>query len=803
MSIKKIKELAFHLSTFRNIDLLNQGLYQIRIRAFIKSDKISKKENIKDKSDRLYAVPYHNTDCIEVENVLKTEEIVSKPHNVIHSHIRNDKNEFASKSFLIRYSDEEVELDDYCYFRLETDNNVKVFYIEVELNFSDNISNLNFKSKQKVNNYINKLEFKVVQSTTITINEDSTSFQESYLPILFQESYSSLLNINLSVITLEYKLRADGIQVFSSPDTSNKLTTSPIISQQKEKDSKDNVDNSSPNYLLDFFITDDQVSRINLIYNKENNCLLPNFVDALYDTYVLSLMNSYSSLRNKYVNLAQTFIDNDKLYSEMSYFISLNQFIYYTDSSDTEFPTVDEINFNYQENKALLRRFSKRLSSLNVEYVLTRVLYEITVVSSQLAQLWHKYLELLRHFPNEYSFIMEQLLFKQHIEDLNKFRKRQLITINDEENFVFQTHSNQLKINTEQSEITRTNITKQYLKGSIDIANLTLNPTLCPILIEESYTRKIVDNKKFTEISNNKTSLTTNIITPSHSTSFNNYSNNRLDNISNNNVNVNNSLDQSCSVEYNEDEILNDSIDSTEIALDPKVKALHLVVLVHGFQGNSFDMRLIKYNLSLLNSTLVFLSSQINQDDTENDFMVMGERLAGEVKNFIKEWNDGIMFKRISFIGHSIGGLIIRAALPLLKEYSKKMYFYCSLSSPHLGYMYSSSTLIDAGMWVLKKIKKCKSLDQLSLSDDKNMYNTCLYKLSEVEGFEWFEHIFLISGHQDYYAPFESTRIQLCDRSIGNDSKGQLYRKMANNLLGKLTKNSLRRIDTNFVISER
>ncbi len=40
MSIKKIKEFAFHLSTFRNIDLLNQGLYQIRIRVYTKISQI-------------------------------------------------------------------------------------------------------------------------------------------------------------------------------------------------------------------------------------------------------------------------------------------------------------------------------------------------------------------------------------------------------------------------------------------------------------------------------------------------------------------------------------------------------------------------------------------------------------------------------------------------------------------------------------------------------------------------------------------------------------------------------------------
>ena len=51
----------------------------------------------------------------------------------------------------------------------------------------------------------------------------------------------------------------------------------------------------------------------------------------------------------------------------------------------------------------------------------------------------------------------------------------------------------------------------------------------------------------------------------------------------------------------------------------------------------------------------------------------------------------------MSFIGHSLGGLIIRSALEHLEKFSPKMHLYMTLSSPHLGYMYNSSKIIDAG----------------------------------------------------------------------------------------------------------
>lgn len=68
-----------------------------------------------------------------------------------------------------------------------------------------------------------------------------------------------------------------------------------------------------------------------------------------------------------------------------------------------------------------------------------------------------------------------------------------------------------------------------------------------------------------------------------------------------------------------------------------------------------------------------------------------------EVKHFINDWTPGNTLEKLSFIGHSLGGIIIRSSLPYLQDYKDKMYTFFSLSSPHLGYMYNSSKVIDAG----------------------------------------------------------------------------------------------------------
>ncbi len=83
----------------------------------------------------------------------------------------------------------------------------------------------------------------------------------------------------------------------------------------------------------------------------------------------------------------------------------------------------------------------------------------------------------------------------------------------------------------------------------------------------------------------------------------------------------------------------------------------------------------------------------------------MGERLATEVVNKIRdiELLCSVEVTRISFIGHSLGGLIIRAALPHLEEYKEKMFTFMTFSTAHLGFLYHDDKLFKAGLTVFSK----------------------------------------------------------------------------------------------------
>lgn len=60
-----------------------------------------------------------------------------------------------------------------------------------------------------------------------------------------------------------------------------------------------------------------------------------------------------------------------------------------------------------------------------------------------------------------------------------------------------------------------------------------------------------------------------------------------------------------------------------------------------------------------------------------------------------------------------------------------------------------------------------------------------------------------MSSYQDSYAPFDSARIQICNKATNDPSKGNIYIKMARNLLSNLPIDVLYRIDVDFRIAEK
>ncbi|XP_008106542.2 protein FAM135B [Anolis carolinensis] len=212
---------------------------------------------------------------------------------------------------------------------------------------------------------------------------------------------------------------------------------------------------------------------------------------------------------------------------------------------------------------------------------------------------------------------------------------------------------------------------------------------------------------------------------------------------------------------------------------------IHLVVCVHGLDGNSADLRLVKtfIELGLPGGKLDFLMSERNQTDTFADFDTMTDHLLDEIIQHIQLYN--LTISRISFIGHSLGNIIIRSVLTRqrFRYYLNKLHTFLSLSGPHLGTLYNNSTLVSTGLWLMQKLKKSGSLLQLTFRDNTDLRKCFLYQLSQKTGLQYFKNVVLVASLQDRYVPFHSARIEMCKPALKDRHTGPVYAEMINNLL--------------------
>lgn len=214
-------------------------------------------------------------------------------------------------------------------------------------------------------------------------------------------------------------------------------------------------------------------------------------------------------------------------------------------------------------------------------------------------------------------------------------------------------------------------------------------------------------------------------------------------------------------------------------------EGIHLIVCVHGLDGNSADLRLVKtyLELGLPGARIDFLMSERNQNDTFADFESMTDRLLDEIVQYIQIYN--LTVSKISFVGHSLGNLIVRSVLtrPRFKCYLSKLHTFLSLSGPHLGTLYNSSTLVNTGLWFMQKWKKSGSLLQLTCRDHSDPRQTFLYKLSKKSGLQYFRNVVLVGSLQDRYVPYHSARIEMCKTALKDKQTGPVYAEMIENLL--------------------
>lgn len=391
MSINSLFEILIHFHTYKNIDLVNQGLYQIKA-------NISTSFNNKN----YYAVPYYYAESKDLESLAQIDETEIKPHNVIINSVDEDGYTYKTKSFVIRYADEEVELDEFCYFRVELPSKLALknvnFICNFSLEFSDALSGQNKDIKAGI---FQNMKFKEIQSQSVIIyNTSDDIYNETYSPIVYKDSFSSLLSVSIHKILIDYKIRDNEATLPFNIDVNN-IEADKIRNNNKKKLLKNIDDNNKENYcLINFFLDKDNIT----------NFLSKNVINELYSFYIINLLNSYIAVKIKLKYLSNKLID-DTNKAENASFLNIQPLVIYSEEKDENI-LITEDNINNILPK--LKDFSSRVSDFSKEYIGFRLLQEINFISSQINFIWHKYIELLRTFPGPTNFIM-MIEFKRNL----------------------------------------------------------------------------------------------------------------------------------------------------------------------------------------------------------------------------------------------------------------------------------------------------------------------------------------------------------------------------------------------------
>ncbi|CAD8060480.1 unnamed protein product [Paramecium sonneborni] len=227
--------------------------------------------------------------------------------------------------------------------------------------------------------------------------------------------------------------------------------------------------------------------------------------------------------------------------------------------------------------------------------------------------------------------------------------------------------------------------------------------------------------------------------------------------------------------------------------MNQKKDSKHLIVFVHGYKGSPFDMRRWRNIIKTYYPKCFTLLSSCNQRQGEDSIRVMGHKLSIEIQAQI-QLMDGI--DELSFICHSLGGVVARSALCSLSMHQTKMRFYVSLGSPHIGLFVKQKSLVKTGLWFMTTFSSSQSMAELQLQDASIPQNSYLYQLSKIQCLEWFQKVILVSSLQDDFVPFEIARLEKSNR-VPQD-KQQIYKNMLENI--KLPECT--RIEVNFAFTQ-
>lgn len=744
MSLRKVLEVALHFESFRNIDLFHQGLYHLRA---------SLHREDTDGDERVPAIP-----CGHLANPLPHDSGRSNHHHIVPAHVNEEQGTFSTRSFLIRYCEEEVEINDIGLFRVEVGKEEEKFPLKivVELMFADTSEQGEAEILAEQSEY-DPSEFKCVSTQVFHVHGSGRCLHE-YCPVVFDELHFCVASLAVHSVLLDIRFRmrplrrvrigngsADGAgsgndRSGSGMRKGNSRSTGAMPLEGATCTGATGLGSAvgapplAQQVALSFVDC--------LLTEQATNGDLRNpslFAEKVFQQHHDNLVRSHMDLADWFKRFCKDCLTpaQREAFREDVEVPRLRTRAFFLDTD----PELDAGPISHRSAPPVRQLRDKIGLDPDAQAMAARISYELNGVSCQVYEVWQKALNVMLYACRESVALLRQS-WEQRIAIQWGLSILQEAPLMDLTSGAPEATSEMQAARADKLRLSPTAGVAELMP--VEDVDLVPRMEVRPILFEQRY--------------GVQASAANGHVGPAAPPSASD--------------------------------------------LIGEHNGIHLFVLVHGFQGSSFDMRLIKNNIALQYPSSIFLCSTANEENTEGDINDMGIRLAQEVGNYISDWCPASALGRISFVAHSLGGLIVRAAVPLLQEFHSKLFTFMTFSTSHLGLIQDKLSLFNAGFWVLKQWRKSLFLRQVSMTDHQDPRETFLYRLSKTGGLEKFRNIVFLSCWEDQYAPFWSARAEIGTEWDGRPEK-DIYKEMVRSLWEPVDPSRVYRFEVDFKIPDR
>lgn len=309
-SYNAIVSVIVHFETYRNIDLLHQGLYFLRA-------------SLTSEDGNSIGLPL---DIYISSHVSKAKKNKIDFHNIMPA--STDETNFNTKTFTIRYCEEEIELNDICEFRLEIPVSEKYltanYILETQLHFGEftKIGGVE-KISQYAQNIKESVEFKMVAGQKFIIRGIAKGISQ-YVRVQNDGSYYGICNMTIHTTIIDFRYR------IISPEAA-------LAMRKGKPEIKMPLKAVAQKTFCDF-----------LFANADGTVpahVRPGEVDKIYSEYVNVLAKTYENIKDRFIEVQHRCLE-DKQRKDNCALLMCQDLIFPGEDGEEEMFSLKEDLFN-------------------------------------------------------------------------------------------------------------------------------------------------------------------------------------------------------------------------------------------------------------------------------------------------------------------------------------------------------------------------------------------------------------------------------------------------------------------------